>query len=99
MSKHTPGPWNREAIGRLLRFSSRNSGPWDDEDIWPDDSMCIPDEDDAALIAQAPELLEALESLLKLVENNWLDEHWDAEEWACYDKYRDVIAKAKGETG
>ena len=48
--------------------------------------------------AKIDDLVETLKELLATVENNWLDEHWDADEWACYDKYRDVIAKAKGET-
>jgi hypothetical protein len=50
----------------------------------------------ARLIATAPELLEALEKLMRLVENNWLDQEWEPEEWECYDEFRKVIAKAKG---
>jgi hypothetical protein len=51
---------------------------------------------DARLIAAAPEMLEALEKLLKTVENNWLDQEWEPEEWQCYDEFREVIAKARG---
>jgi len=51
---------------------------------------------DLNLIAAAPDLYEALESLLRLVENNWLDK--DDEEWALYDRYRAALAKARGES-
>lgn len=57
MSKHTPGPWNENYLSCLLRFGRKNSGSWDDHD---DPEKFCPDEDDARLIAAAPELLEAL---------------------------------------
>jgi hypothetical protein len=60
-AKHTPGPWNKRALRSLLRFGEKNDGPWNDGG---DDGLWMPGEDDADLIAAAPELLEALEDLL-----------------------------------
>ena len=72
MSKHIPVPWNRQAINRLLRFGRKNSGSWDDVDIWPeDDSMNMPDEDDTNLIATAPLLYEAMQ---KAVDEEGIDD-------------------------
>ena len=97
MSKHTPAPWNRQAINRLLRFGRKNSGSWDDVDIWPeDDSMSMPDENDTNLIAAAPELLEALEALLNghtIIEHEALG-YLTSTLW---DNARKAVAKAKGE--
>jgi len=83
MSKCTPGPWDRDGIYYLLRFGRKNYGPWDDE---IEEGNWMPDEDDADLIAAAPELLAALE---ELVNTDSTMRDWDAA--------RDVIAKAKGE--
>ena len=83
MSKCTPGPWDRDGIYYLLRFGRKSYGPWDDE---IEEGNWMPDEDDADLIAAAPELLAALE---ELVNTDSTMRDWDAA--------RDVIAKAKGE--
>lgn len=90
MSKHTPAPWNPEAINRLLRFGRKNSGSWDDVDIWPeDDSMNMPDENDTNLIAAAPELLEVAKLVIEM------DSPEDAT--ALFNMATKAIAKAKGE--
>jgi len=90
MIKHTPGPWSYDSLDRVVIRAGI-------EDIAHMDRSAS--DDDARLIAAAPELLEALEKLLKTVENNWLaDEEWDPEEWQCYDEFREVIAKARGES-
>ena len=91
MRKHTPGPWHFDAVFSLLLFGRKNIGPWDDESIWPaDDSMNMPDEDDAHLITAAPDLLEALENLLKVHEGEGGTQHHAG------DIARAAIAKAKG---
>ena len=97
---HTPGPWTRWgdtvyssrarcAVVRLPALTDAyGDEPPEQIDRW---------DADARLIRAAPELLEQLEKLVRLVENNWLDEQWEPEEWALYDEYRDVIKKARGE--
>ena len=86
MSKHTPLPWNREAIYWLLRYGRKNFGCWSDLDIWPeDDPMSMPDENDTNLVGAAPQLLEACELAL------------ESDDPAVKDVLRAAIAKAKGE--
>lgn len=90
MSKHTPGPWNKDAIYWLLRYSRRTSGRWDNEEIWQGkDSMNMPNEEDANLIAAAPELLEVAKLALEM------DSPEDAT--ALFNMATKAIAKAKGE--
>lgn len=67
MSKHTPGPWNRDAIYCMLNFALKNDGTLDD---WIEEGKWMPDEVDADLIAAAPELLKTLDWALQ----NW-DDH------------------------
>ena len=90
MSKHTPGPWIVDA----LRYGYDISAPEarclittssDPKMVWG----AIGREADARLIAAAPELLEALESLLAQVEQYGHKPECDAA--------RAAIAKAKGE--
>lgn len=87
MSKHTPGPWSIDALHCLLRFARKSYGGWNDE---IKDDEFFPDEDDARLIAAAPELLEALKGVLE----------WDYDE-LDYDlrkRLESVVAKAEGAT-
>ena len=85
-TKHTPGPW--QAIGRdvlSMHAYPRASGPLvcvvDDNDNarWPADS---------ALIAAAPDLLEACEEMIEHAKAAGMN----------VTKMRAAIAKAKGET-
>lgn len=64
---------------------------------WKDDSEL---EANAALIAAAPELLEALESIeMRLDAFNEAQRDMPADSvWVCLEKARAAIAKAKGET-
>ena len=54
---YVPGPWNEKAISALLGYGRKNDGPWDDEYI---DGEYTPDDNDATLIAIAPDMYEAL---------------------------------------
>lgn len=61
--------WSQRRIASVLRYARKNSGPWDDIDMFCDgldqyEDTDLPDEEDAPLIAAAPELLEAVEMLL-----------------------------------
>ena len=68
MSKHTQkprGPWNKDAISRLILYARKNDGPWDDPEIWcPCVEQYMPEEEDAILIAESPNLIEALDNLI-----------------------------------
>lgn len=94
MSKHTPGPWE---IEEHYHFSYRwVSGPKHSQlaqVVWcmEGDDRSPECEANAHLIAAAPELLEALENLLKVHEGEGGTQHHAG------DMARAVIAKAKGE--
>ena len=57
-AKFTPGPWSKRAIAAALRAAHKHDGGWIDE---LGDGENMPDEDDAHLIAAAPEHLALLE--------------------------------------
>ncbi len=86
MSKHTPGPWFR---------MDNHSTVWsDDKKSSPVCVMASADyEANANLIAAAPDLLEALEGMMKCFDDG-VGEHWNADE---LDAARSAIAKARGE--
>jgi hypothetical protein len=65
MITHTPEHWDRDAIYWLLRFASKNDGPWNDT---ADEGAVMPDESDADLIAAVPELLAQRDLLLAVVQ-------------------------------
>ena len=93
MSKHTPGPWFMEQRtyddgSTHFRITASDGHGWAD-DRYMSVSGCI-DKRDALLIAAAPELLEALQSVL----DNCLDSEWLC---AAHAKARAAIAKATGE--
>jgi len=80
---HTPGPWsyNEAGLPSLSLYGSDNKGLW---------HMSRTDAENKAnclLIAAAPELLEALQDMLRLA---------DAEGWEGFPKARAAIAKATG---
>lgn len=62
-AKHTPGPWMFDVPAGLL-FTEANIHP-DNQVILDVSSKIWPDEDDARLIAAAPDLLAALERLVE----------------------------------
>ena len=99
MSKHTPGPWVAEydEYGDEIWFGGRGCGTWT---IGPayigGDGLTQEGQErmaaDARLIAAAPELLEALDNLLKVI-----DGEGGTKPNAC-EMARAAIAKAIGET-
>ena len=93
MSKHTPGPWRVVDSWNDHMVESQNG----EEIIWQDGPHDTPtiNEANARLIVAAPDLLEALESMLQsfLITQSLDDYPIDA---PC-NKARAAIAKAKGE--
>ena len=81
MSKHTPGPWNWENYNGIIHVFLENT--------FGTPSVCKligeNQEDNARLIAAAPELLDALDALINAP--------WSG---TNVDKARAAIAKAKG---
>jgi len=63
MMGNTPSPWGVKAIAAALHAAHHHDGPWIGE-LGEDENM--PDYDDATLIAAAPKMKEALESILSL---------------------------------
>lgn len=92
MSKHTPGPWSKKAIAAILRNASKHDGNWLEE---CGEDEYIPDQNDAALIAVVPELLEALEELSLLMDDVRNGEY--TPDHLTTQPARAAIAKAKGE--
>lgn len=95
MSKHTPGPWIADQLvdgydihAAETRFRVATAS--DPEMVWG----AIGREEDARLIAAAPELLEALEKIVRMFEGAD-DTVWAVEDY--HQKARAAIAKAKGE--
>lgn len=88
MSKqsYTPGPW-QWSNGRLLH---NVPGEYSDTILDIQDKVWRPTEEDARLIAAAPELLEALEACVARITN----EVADAEFLDEVDQARAAIAKA-----
>ena len=98
MSKHTPGPWF--ISGRMTKYIEARIGGGLIQEV----AACGPTDADggygerqyanAQLISAAPDLLEALEGMVrKAQKQNWND-NYPAELNAAYA----AIAKAKGET-
>lgn len=84
-SKHTPEPWDSYVD---------EQGSWNIFDTNGHDVVCVTNEANARLIAAAPELLEALQSLERLfssMSNDSTETFW-------IDKARSAIAKATGQT-
>lgn len=96
MSKHTPGPWESKSAWLNPK----------DPMFYKADVVCggiriaqvagVGEEAanaNARLISAAPKLLEALETLVKMFEQD----HRDCEEWVQYKKARQAIKKAEKE--
>ena len=94
MSKHTPGPWEiKRHFDSCYRYISAPEHIALAQVVW-----CVEEEErspvceaNAHLIAAAPELLEALQNLLKVHEGEGGTQHHAG------DMARAAIAKAKGE--
>ena len=87
-AKFTPGPWSKRAIAAALRAAHKHDGGWIDE---LGDGENMPDEDDAHLIAAAPEMYEAVETALECLENNGFAREY------VEDLLRNALRKARGE--
>lgn len=103
MNKHTPGPWR---VGNLGSYDAHTDEPY--RNVWAGEgaestvvaravraagAMTNDVDEDARLIAAAPELLEALQGLLRGIANG-PDE---ANAAMLVAKARDAINKATGE--
>ena len=90
MSKYQPWPWSKKAIAAILRNASKHDGIWLEE---CGEDEYIPDQDDAALIAAAPDLLKVLDVLLKLHDSGvFVADLWNK----TMEEARAAIAKATG---
>jgi len=99
-AKHTPGPWRLEVVEDR---SIRHLCPVDADDlsiltiVHQDETpfAAVYNEDDARLIAAAPELLEALQTIMAIDAHCSLTE---CEADAIKSRARAAIAKATGDT-
>lgn len=92
MSNHTPGPWfAQRAIKDGWYIVARDARQMVVHTHDTEEEYGPIDDADARLIAAAPELLEALENLLKVHEGEGGTQHHAG------DMARAAIAKAKGE--
>jgi hypothetical protein len=90
-TQHTSGPW--EVIRESLTSSAKKIIGPNAEHICEGLSWGENEDADAALIAAAPDLLEALESVI----DSWQYGETPSDAAATYDHARSAIAKAKGE--
>lgn len=95
-SAHTPGPWTAWGCTVYTDAGYRVAQTWDEK------RCCLPTatmETNARLIASAPELLSALEAVMKayveLVQSDY-PPSWSAEKDSEVISARKAIAKAKG---
>jgi hypothetical protein len=65
MKNYTPAPWSKDGLWTLLRFGRKDDGSWMDE---VKDGEYLPSEEDAALIASLPRLLEENKHLRETLE-------------------------------
>ena len=91
-TKWTPGPWDKSHNGHYWDIGVRDDCPV--VPIYP--STCIGVqtgmEANANLIVAAPELYDALENLVRELEETGLQAEWDN-----YPQARAALAKARGE--
>ena len=94
MNKHTPGPWHHEYgndtgpnDGYFIEFYEVFSG---DQRIGR-----FENEDDARLASSSPNLLAALEALLRALMSK--SAMMDKNDWLAVEKANAAIAKTKGE--
>lgn len=93
--KHTPGPWI------VCKNLTDVYAPDTDTAITNSSHPCYPDEYEAianaALIAAAPELLEAAQRALFLIKDTWIVEHGNEQVGEAWGALERAIAKARGE--
>ena len=101
MTKHTPGPWEFELNLRGDGAPLYGFAIWAPDDDKSEDSPVadeIPNEEDARLIAAAPELLALVKESLRIAETK-TPEWWDMHSFSEVDYYRNIraaIARAEG---
>lgn len=91
MSKYTPGPWyviDGGTDGSAISTKPQGNHDFDSEVLGYSEWMRVKD-DDLVLMAAAPDLLDALITLVDCVDGNYKD---------VTDLARAAIAKATGET-
>jgi hypothetical protein len=93
---HTPGPWRTDRndihSGQISVVHHCVGNDW--VEVWSPDATAADEKEmeaNARLIAAAPELLEALESMVEMVEMNGFGKAY------AMDISRAAIAKAKGD--
>jgi hypothetical protein len=92
IKQHTPGPWY--IAGEITdRFGDTTIIKDADREVVCEINEDDYDENNANLIAAAPELLEALDEFLSI--DDWVDS--DIAPLSLVDKARAAIAKARGE--
>ena len=101
MSEHTPGPWVADkAVDPQTESRTRAiyhmPDPYTHVEVIEaaGGEEVIASDADAFLIAAAPEMLEALQSMLSIAQDHPGAEAFDAE----IKQAQEVVAKAKGET-
>lgn len=98
---HTPGPWNLSKCGRgtglnYTEFRVKADLSWRKHNSTEETVAKAWNESNARLIAAAPEMLEALERLVNLVERCPLE--LPPEDWTNLGHAKRVLAKARGES-
>ena len=98
MPKHTPGPWRVGSVDKHQVFvpCADCLGP---ERVLLNMNYHFPYDDDARLIAAAPEVLAALKQIVAEYKSLWdeiTDEDFGSPNTPCYARALDVIAKAEG---
>ena len=85
---HTPGPWKTETIGDTIRVVDQEGNDCG----YIGDGYNATHRANIALMAAAPELLEALEKCAAFINNLP-----DGGDWELFEDAEDIIKKAKGE--
>jgi hypothetical protein len=94
VADHTPGPWT------MKPYIERKGYFWVGPDPLPQNRFAIAEEADAHLIAAAPDLLAALEAIVRQAEPLYAavpDSPATHSAHVLMDEARAAIAKAKGE--
>lgn len=96
MSEHTKGPWFVTTGGDSYYVESKLNGAMIQEVAWCGRTLHDEQEANARLMSAAPELLEAVETLLDCFVNDPLG--WMDSSDIAVEKAHDAIHKATGET-